>query len=163
MNFEVEVPQQLTSKHCGWVLIGDELPERRDESGMQQPLARVFGYQIVLLVVLLLGLGWWHPDGLKSALCGGFLFILPNAYFTYYAFRYRGARFMPWIVRSMQWGQSGKLMLTVVGFALVFRFVKPLDLMVLFGVYGVMVAAQIWIALVVTRRQSDKPKTTKAL
>ncbi len=62
-----------------------------------------------------------------SVFLGGMVSTLPNAYFALKAFRYRGARQMPLVIKSFYAGESGKLIITAVMFALVFAGVKPLN------------------------------------
>lgn len=78
----------------------------------------------------------------KSFALGCLIYIVPNAYFTYYAFRYRGAELTQWIVRSFKWGQTGKLALVMAGFALVFRFTGDLNHLALFGGFIAMAVIQ---------------------
>ncbi len=82
--------------------------------------------------------------------------MLPNMYFTYYAFRYNGADWAPWIRLSFLKGEMGKLMLAAVGFALVFRFVSPLDEAFLFLGFGIMIGLQLWIACKIANRLQPK-------
>jgi len=70
-----------------------------------------------------------------SGLLGGLIAWLPNLYFSFKAFRYRGAHAAQDIVRSFYSGEAGKLILTAVLFALTFAGVKPLSAPALFGVY----------------------------
>lgn len=81
-----------------------------------------------------------------SLALGTVLHIIPNAYFSIYAFRYQGATNATWITRSFSRGESGKLMLTLVGFALIFRFVKPLSSLSLFAGFCCMLVLQWFIA-----------------
>ncbi|SMF17686.1 ATP synthase protein I [Alteromonadaceae bacterium Bs31] len=83
---------------------------------------------------------------------GTLVFILPNTYFTLYAFRYRGARSALWIAKSFNWGESGKFALVVVGFVLVFRFVSPLNVSLLFAGFCSMVVLQWWLAVYLQHR-----------
>lgn len=62
-----------------------------------------------------------------SVLLGGMVSTLPNAYFAIKAFRYSGARQMPLVLKSFYAGESGKMIITVVMFALVFAGVEPLN------------------------------------
>ncbi len=62
-----------------------------------------------------------------SVLLGGLVSALPNAYFALKAFRYSGARQMPQVVKSFYAGESGKMIITAVMFALVFAGVRPLN------------------------------------
>ncbi len=68
-------------------------------------------------------------DGITgySVLLGGMVSTLPNAYFAIKAFRYSGARQMPQVLKSFYAGESGKMIITAVMFALVFAGVKPLN------------------------------------
>lgn len=83
---------------------------------------------------------------------GALIYALPNTYFTLYAFRYRGARSLVLIDKSFKWGESGKFALVVVGFALVFRFVSPLNATALFAGFCSMIAMQWWLAAYLGRR-----------
>ncbi len=62
-----------------------------------------------------------------SILLGGFISIVPNGYFAWKAFRYRGARNTPLIVKSFYAGETGKLIMTGVLFAVVFAGVRPIN------------------------------------
>ena len=62
-----------------------------------------------------------------SVFLGGMVSALPNAYFAIKAFRYSGARQMPLVIKSFYAGESGKMIITVIMFALVFAGVKPLN------------------------------------
>jgi len=62
-----------------------------------------------------------------SILLGGFISIVPNGYFAWKAFRYRGAINTPLIVKSFYAGETGKLIMTGVLFAVVFAGVRPID------------------------------------
>ncbi|WP_045856374.1 ATP synthase subunit I [Teredinibacter purpureus] len=98
------------------------------------------------LIMLVYGLVPAYSFGL-----GALLFIVPNTYFTLYAFRYSGARFAQWTAKSFSWGESGKFALVAVGFALAFRFVTPLHVPLLFVGFCTMVALQWWIAYYVQK------------
>ncbi len=94
-----------------------------------------------------------------STLLGGLLSVLPHAYFTSYAFRYVGARSARLIARSFYRGETGKYLLAMVGFALVFTLVKPLDLAALFLAYIAMLLVQ-WLvsAKVVSSDIQGRPR-----
>ena len=62
-----------------------------------------------------------------SVFLGGMVSALPNAYFAIKAFRYSGARQMPLVIKSFYAGESGKMIITAVLFALIFAGVKPLN------------------------------------
>lgn len=81
-----------------------------------------------------------------STLLGGLLCVLPHTYFASYAFRYVGARSARLIARSFYRGETGKFLLAMVGFALVFALVKPLDLAALFLAYIAMLLVQWFVS-----------------
>ena len=62
-----------------------------------------------------------------SILLGGFISIVPNGYFAWKVFRFRGAQNTALIVKSFYAGETGKLIMTGVLFALVFAGIKPLN------------------------------------
>jgi ATP synthase protein I len=61
----------------------------------------------------------------RSIAGGGLIALIPQMYFTYQAFRYRGARGMRLITHAFYRGEAGKFFLTGGLFALVFVLVKP--------------------------------------
>ena len=82
-----------------------------------------------LIVALLAGViaGFWGKGAALGALAGGIIVWLPNCYFAFRAFRFRGARAATQIVRSMYAGVTGKLLLTCLLFVVVFINLKPLN------------------------------------
>lgn len=100
-------------------------------------------------VAIPVGLAMLFLGGVTMALsfaAGAIVYIVPNAYFTRYAFRHRGARFASQVARSFNWGEFGKLALVTVGFAVVFRFVPPLHVPLVFAGFCSMIAVQWWLA-----------------
>ena len=108
---------------------------------IQQPGFPVLLVQAIvcLLVALLFVLGKGTTAG-YSALLGGMIALLPNAFFAYKAFRYFGARSAKDIVLSIWSGAMGKWILTAVLFALVFVGIGQLDIAALFVAYLLSVA-----------------------
>ncbi len=92
------------------------------------PLYIAFIIQFFICVMLTLAV-WLLLDAVTaySVLLGGLISIVPNSYFAWKAFRYRGASNTPLIVKSFYAGETGKLIMTGVSFALVFGGVKPLN------------------------------------
>ena len=85
---------------------------------------------IQFFICVMLTLATWLLLGAVTAysvLLGGLISIVPNSYFAWKAFRYRGASNTPLIVKSFYAGETGKLIMTGVSFALVFGGVKPLN------------------------------------
>jgi ATP synthase protein I len=108
---------------------------------------RVFVIQLVGLAVLSAGLLTVNLTQAYSVLLGGLISIIPNAYFTRWAFRYSGARAAGDVARSFYRGEAGKFVLTVVMFAGVFILVKPLTVELIFGAYILMTIVNWVLAL----------------
>lgn len=77
-------------------------------------------------LVGLFALLWGSVAGL-GAFLGGLIAWLPNCYFAFRAFKYRGARAARMIVRSFYAGAAGKMLLTAGLFTLVFVNLRPLN------------------------------------
>ena len=84
-----------------------------------------------------------------SALLGGMVSIVPTAYFAIKLFRYQGARAARQIVNSFYKGEALKLILTIVLFALVFKFFNIIPL-VFFATY-IVVQMMFWFAPLIVR------------
>jgi len=102
-----------------------------------------------VLPVALLPLGM-NPA--LSAAAGGLASLLPNCYFAYRVFRFSGARAAQKILRSFYAGEATKLLLTALLFALIFKFIKPLNVAALFGAF-IVVQLTHWAAPLVADRK----------
>lgn len=124
---------------------------------IKHPALVVCSIQLALIMPVALALLTVSKVAAYSALLGGLLYILPNAYFTAYAFRYSGtdSESAAWVARAIYWAQTGKLALTVVGFAGVFIFVQPLTAPAFIGAYCLMTVSQWFIASVIVKRMID--------
>lgn len=78
---------------------------------------------------------WFDQVITYSVLIGGMIFIIPNVYFSFYAFRYRGARIAHLVLMSFYRGEIGKFLLSIVGFAVAFTLVEPLNVLSVFSAY----------------------------
>lgn len=87
-----------------------------------------FGLTVFLAIIFLLK----GPQAALSALAGGLTCTIPNAYFMYKTFLYMGARQVHLVMKSFYQGGSGKLILTMLGFGLTYRFLQPVDYLALF-------------------------------
>jgi ATP synthase protein I len=111
------------------------------------PFTRQPGFPVLLLqavvglLVSLLFVTSKDQTAGYSALLGGLIALLPNAFFAYKAFCYFGARSTKDIVLSIWSGAMGKWILTAVLFALVFVGISQLDIAALFVAYLLSVAA----------------------
>lgn len=100
------------------------------------PAFRVLQLQATVVVVTAVSSGlFFGIVAGYSALCGGLIALTANAFFTYKAFRYFGARSAQAITQSLWSGQMGKQILAAALFALVFVGVRPLQPVALFVGY----------------------------
>ena len=81
------------------------------------------------------------PDAFVSAMVGGLISAIPNAYFVYKAFRYAGAQDLKNVLRNFYQGGMWKMVLTAIGFAAAFKLIHPLDLFALFSTFVVVQSA----------------------
>ncbi|WP_241264584.1 ATP synthase subunit I [Marinobacter daepoensis] len=96
---------------------------------------------IEMAVLFVLSLLWLLESRLAgySALIGGLIFVIPNAYFAHRAYRYQGARHMHLAVSNIFRAESIKLALTAVFFAAVFTLMEPVHVPALLFTFAVMV------------------------
>lgn len=92
-----------------------------------------------------------------SALLGGLICVLPNAYFARKLFQYQGARAARKIVKSFYQGEALKILLSIALFALVFCFVKIIP-WILFTTY-IGVQMTIWFAPLFFANKGHRPET----
>jgi len=97
---------------------------------------------IELSLIGLISFGWSLESRLAgySALAGGLIYVIPNAYFAHRMFWYEGARQAPVVVSNMFRAESIKLALTAVFFAAVFILIEPVYVPALLFTFAVMVA-----------------------
>jgi ATP synthase protein I len=114
------------------------------------PVHRITLAQLAILAVLCLPLFAYDERVAWSLAAGGLIAIIPQAYFAMLAFRWRGASSARAIARSSYAGETGKFLLSVAGFAVVFATVRPISGLAVFAGYLVMLAIQIigsWLLL----------------
>lgn len=101
-----------------------------------------------LVVSLLVALFWGQEDGMSSAV-GGIVCILPNAVFSYHAFRFAGARYNQQVVKSFSQGAKFKLGLTIFLFVAAFQWPAVQVIPMFAGFIATMVSQ--WFVLIRTR------------
>lgn len=109
-------------------------------------LLKSFLLQVFLLLVTVVGLWFVERVMAYSALFGGLIAVVPNAYFARHAFKYSGAQAARQVANSFYRGEAGKFLLTVVLFAAVFSTVKPLNVVALFAAYLAMTLVNVLFA-----------------
>ncbi|MBA6413653.1 ATP synthase subunit I [Parahaliea sp. F7430] len=124
------------------------------------PVFRITLAQFIVLLPLSLLLGAWNINLGYSALCGGLVAILPQAYFAAQTFRYSGARSARVIARSSYTGEVVKFLLNAVGFAAIFILLQPVSGAAVFAMYLLMMAIQITGSWWLLRRASTKSVLT---
>lgn len=112
---------------------------------MKSPILYMLIWQVGVLLVLSALACWVDITCAYSLAIGASIYIVSNSYFALYAFRYSGSTMGPWVTRSFSLGESGKLALTAMGFALAFRFVQPLNVPALFLGFCSMIILQWFI------------------
>ena len=107
------------------------------------PAHRITLAQSLVLLLIWLGLSSWDPDVAYSALLGGLVAVIPQAWFAHRVFRRQGARAAEQIARASYTAEVGKFFMAVAGFALVFALVRPIVGWAVFAAYGVMLIIQV--------------------
>ena len=114
------------------------------------PVHRITLAQLAILVTVCIPLFAYDSTVAWSLVAGGLVAIIPQAYFAMLAFRWRGARSARAIARSSYAGETGKFLLSVAGFAVVFATVRPISGLAVFAGYMAMLVIQIigsWLLL----------------
>lgn len=99
------------------------------------PVHRIVLVQLGLCAIMALLFLLRSPEAGLSALAGGLISAIPNAYFIYKAFLYSGARQVDHMLRAFYQGGAWKMVLTAIGFAAAFKTIHQLDLFALFGTF----------------------------
>ena len=105
----------------------------------------LFALMIQLSVLLVLSAFAFWDDSLLgfSVLVGGLNQIVPQAWFSYYAFKHGGANKTHLILRSMYRGETGKILLTASGFVAVFVLFDDLNMLGFMATFIAMIPLQI--------------------
>jgi len=117
------------------------LAEKHAKLVNRPPIYKIFIVQMLLTVsislVLFLISGYVAA---YSSLIGGIIFALPQLYFGFKAFLYAGAHAIQNVVINFYKGESTKILIIAVSFALVFKFIKPVDYFALYSTFiGVLI------------------------
>lgn len=93
----------------------------------------------------------------SSALLGGMICVIPNAYFARKLFKYQGARAARQIVNSFYKGEAVKIILSVLLFAAVFMWVKITPWA--FFVSYIIILMTHWFAPLVIVNKQNRPES----
>lgn len=105
-------------------------------------LAQLIGPALLAVTFL------WTADAAvaRSVLAGGLISALSNGYFALQAFRYQGAANADKVVRSFLRGELGKIVISILLFALSFSFLEDLNVVALFSGFLFAHLIGIWVA-----------------
>ena len=102
--------------------------------------------QLAVLLLIAVALGFADSQLAFSALAGGLVQILPQAWFSRQAFKYAGASKTDLVVKSMYRGELGKVVMTATLFAVLFTLSKQWNYLILFTTFLVMIPLQWFLA-----------------
>lgn len=109
------------------------------------------------LVLVVLCAAFYGANAAGSALLGGMVYIVPNAYFARKLFKYQGARSAKKIVNSFYKGEAIKMILSIVLFTAVFMWVKITPL-AFFASY-IMILMTHWFAPLIIVNKQNRPES----
>jgi F0F1-type ATP synthase, subunit I len=119
-----------------------------------KPILQILTVEIAVMGLLVLVVRLIDQDWVSSIVVGSLVFIVPSAYFTFYALLFAVNREPRWFLSAFIRGQTGKLMLAAVGFALAFKFVEPLHAPTVFIAYGVLMLVHVVMTAKVSKTLS---------
>ncbi|MFE8070399.1 F0F1 ATP synthase subunit I [Marinobacteraceae bacterium S3BR75-40.1] len=119
--------------------------QQRQKGIPRPPIMRLILVQGAILLTVSAACLFIDRVAAYSALLGGLIFFLPNIYFAHKTFAHSGARAARQIVSAFYKGEAVKLLLAAVLFALVFKYVRPIDEAALFITFAVMLMSN-WLA-----------------
>lgn len=114
-------------------------------------IRRLLLFQMSIAVLFPLVMLPFGTNAALSAAAGGLASLIPNLYFAYRTFRYSGARSAQMILRSFYSGEAIKLVMTALIFAVVFKYLKTLNVAALFGGF-IMVQMAVWLTPLLSDR-----------
>lgn len=117
------------------------VPARLRRPRFRSLLFAQFGSTLAMAGV---GGGYGGTSTAISALLGGIVCLLPNAYFIWRSFQFQGAQYAERIVKSFYRAEAGKFGLTAVLFTFIFVAVPPSNPAFFFGAYVATLSTQ-WL------------------
>ena len=102
-------------------------------------------YQMAVLLLVCAVVAILDVTMAGSALVGGLIQIVPQAWFSRQAFKYSGASNTDLVVRSMYRGEAGKVVMTATLFAIVFTLYKQWNYIILFTAFVLMIPLQCFL------------------
>lgn len=115
------------------------------------PLWRITLIQLSILLVLATTAIPLGKVVVYSVLLGGLVQVAANAYFARLAFRYQGARRIGMALQAMYRGETGKIMMSAVLFAVAFALVTPLNMLAMVATYVALTVTHLLVAAAVLK------------
>ena len=109
------------------------------KTGLARPaLGKVLALDAVMLLLAVIVAWCLDAATARSILLGGLIFLLPQAWFGWRAFRVRGAAAAREVAQGFYRAEAGKFLLVSAGFASAFTVAGPVDALWLIGAYTTM-------------------------
>lgn len=109
----------------------------------KQPIIAILLAQVVVSMVLAVVLALWQLRvAAVSALLGGAIAVVPNAFLAARLLSPGSTTSAKALLRAAWFGEIGKLLLTMLLFAIVFAMVRPISALAVFGGF---IAAQLMV------------------
>lgn len=134
--------------------MGRTVKNQQGLHGANQLFAWQLGITLLLASIAMVVSGLTAAE---SALLGGLVSIVPNAYFARKLFRHQGAHAAKQIVNSFYKGEASKIALSIMMFALVFKFFTIIPL-IFFTVY-IVVQMVFWFAPLIFTTKQNRPES----
>jgi ATP synthase protein I len=103
----------------------NSMPKRNVPSIAKPEILRWQCIELAALVLIAALIAVKDFELARAIASGGLIALIPQMYFAFHAFRFRGARAMRQVTHSFYRGEAGKFLLTCVLFATVFVAIKP--------------------------------------
>ena len=114
------------------------MPVKESPARIRLPAIREMVLWQFLTATCLAALVWlWNRDAALAIAYGSAIFLIPNTYFAWQAFRYSGAAKAGLVTRAIYKGQAAKFLLTAVMFAAVFKAGETSLMWLVFVSYGI--------------------------
>jgi ATP synthase protein I len=120
-------------------------------------ILRLWRVQISLILIFAALCALYSANATASALLGGVVYFIPNAYFASKLFKYQGARSARQIVNNFYKGEAWKIIISVALFTVVFLKFK-ITAIAFFASY-IMVLMTHWFAPLIVDNKQNRPES----
>lgn len=111
----------------------------------------------ITLILAMISAVFFDKQAATSALLGGLVCIIPNAYFAYKVFKHQGARSAKLIVNSFYKGEAQKIIISVMLFTAVFVLCR-ITALAFFASYIVILMTQ-WLSPWIIVTKLNRPES----